>query len=478
MPEASLPPNFEWGFSTAAYQIEGGAGDGGRGPSIWDTFTHLEPSRTNNANGDVACDHYHLYESDFDLLTQYGAKTYRFSFSWSRLIPLGGRDDPVNEEGVRFYNNLIDSLLRRGIVPWVTLYHWDLPQGLEDRYGGWLNVDEVQLDFERYARLCFERFGDRVKNWITFNEPWIQAVCGYAIGRNAPGRSSIDKNATPGDSTTEPWIAGKAQIMSHARAALVYGKDFKHQEGRIGIALNGDFYLPWDAEDPKDHEAAERRMEWQIGWWADPIYLKQDYPESMRKQLGDRLPRFTDADFAILRASETHFYGMNYYTAQFARHRPDPVPAEDFLGAIFEHQEDKLGNSIGEVSGIHWLRSRPDVFSRHLKRVYALYKKPIYITENGCPCPGEDKMTKEESVQDEYRLRYFTGHLDALCEAVKDGVDVRGYFAWSLLDNLEWADGYGPRFGVTYTDYETLERTPKNSALTLKKLFAERGVVA
>jgi beta-glucosidase len=172
----SLPSDFEWGFATAAYQIEGAVAEGGRGKSIWDTFCHLEPTRTKGANGDVACNHYHRFEEDFDLLTKYGAKAYRFSLSWSRIIPDGGREDAVNEEGIAFYNSLIDALLRRGVTPWVTLYHWDLPQTLHDRYGGWLNVKESQKDFERYARLCFERFGDRVKNWITLNEPWIQSI--------------------------------------------------------------------------------------------------------------------------------------------------------------------------------------------------------------------------------------------------------------------------------------------------------------
>ncbi len=174
--QASLPADFEWGFATASYQIEGAVDVDGRGKSIWDTFCHLQPTRTKGANGDVACDHYHRYEEDFDLLSRYGAKAYRFSISWSRIIPLGGREDPICEKGVAFYNRLIDSLLARGIVPWVTLYHWDLPQGLHDRYGGWLNVQESQLDFEHYARLCYTAFGDRVKNWITLNEPWIVSI--------------------------------------------------------------------------------------------------------------------------------------------------------------------------------------------------------------------------------------------------------------------------------------------------------------
>lgn len=171
-----LPQDFDWGFATASYQIEGAVAEDGRGKSIWDTFCHLEPTRTKGANGDVACDHYHRYEEDLDLMKKFGAESYRFSISWSRIIPLGGRDDPVNEAGIAFYNRLIDGLLARGIKPWVTLYHWDLPQALHDRYGGWLNVEESAKDFERYARLCYERFGDRVKEWITLNEPWIVSI--------------------------------------------------------------------------------------------------------------------------------------------------------------------------------------------------------------------------------------------------------------------------------------------------------------
>ena len=176
MSPVSLPSGFEWGFATAAYQIEGAVNEEGRGKSIWDTFCHLQPTRTKGADGDIACDHYHRYEEDIESLVKYGAKAYRFSISWSRIIPLGGRDDPINELGIAFYNKLIDSLLARGITPWITLYHWDLPQGIHDRYGGWLNVEESQLDFERYAKVCYERFGDRVKNWITLNEPWIVSI--------------------------------------------------------------------------------------------------------------------------------------------------------------------------------------------------------------------------------------------------------------------------------------------------------------
>lgn len=292
-----LPPNFEWGFATAAYQIEGGVAQDGRGPCIWDIFTHKEPSPCSGGTGDVACDHYNRFEEDLDLLTKFGAKAYRFSLSWSRIIPLGGRDDPINQKGIDFYNKLIDGLIARGITPWLTLYHWDLPQALHDRYKGWLEIENSQEDFERYARVCYQQFGDRVKNWITLNEPWVSAVRvsdahaanpvtgnatvievltfrnqGFSTGIDAPGRSSTNKDCAEGDSTTEPWIAGKALIMAHARAAKLYNKEFKPKNGgQIGVSLSGDYMEPWDAEDPKDVDAAETRSEFCIGWWANPM---------------------------------------------------------------------------------------------------------------------------------------------------------------------------------------------------------------
>lgn len=203
--------------------------------------------------------------------------------------------------------------------------------------------------------------------------------------------------------------------------------------------------------------------------------LGKDYPKCMRDQLKDRLPQFTSEELQLLRSAESDFYGMNYYTSQFARHKSSPAPDTDYIGNLDELQTNKAGEPVGLESGLHWLRSCPDLFRKHLTRVYRLYGKPIIITENGCPCPGEDKMTREESVQDEYRIKYFEDHLDAIGRSVgEDGSVIEGYFAWSLMDNLEWSDGYGPRFGVTFTDYETLERTPKKSALVLRQLVDHR----
>ncbi|KIM93830.1 glycoside hydrolase family 1 protein [Oidiodendron maius Zn] len=459
-----LPVGFEWGYATAAYQIEGAVDIDGRAPSIWDTFSHLFPTRTRGANGDVACDHYNKYKSDIDLLASYGAKHYRFSISWSRIIPLGGRNDPINELG-----------------PWVTLYHWDLPQKLEDRYGGWLSLEEIQKDFNRYATVCFERFGDRVKRWITFNEPAIISIFGYSTGTVAPGRSSTNNASLGvGDSSTEPWLVGKSIIMSHALATRTYRQKFrKRQSGQISIVLNGYYYEPWDKDSPEDMKAAQRRLEFYIGWFADPVFLAQDYPASMRAQLGSRLPQFTPEEFSLLKEAKSDWYGMNHYTAKFARANPDPPSITDFTGNVTELKENKSGLEIGPVSGVSWLQVCPQQFRKLLVWVSSRYNIKIYVTENGCPCPGENEMSVEDAIVDDFRVKYFQLYLDAISKAIyEDGVDVGGYFAWSLMDNFEWQNGYDVRFGVTHVDYETLQRTPKSSAAYLRSTFDERMSIA
>ncbi|KAH6671122.1 family 1 glycoside hydrolase [Halenospora varia] len=450
-----LPAEFCWGYATAAYQIEGAVDADNRGASIWDTFSHLSPTRTKGANGDIACDHYNRYHADIDLIKSYGAKHYRFSLSWSRMIPLGGRNDPISEAGVGFYNNLIDDLLEKGIEPWITLYHWDLPQALEDRYGGWLNQAEVEKDFVRYASLCFERFGNRVKRWITFNEPYIVAVFGYCTGIMAPGRSSTNSASNGiGDSTTEPWIVGKSLIMSHALVMEAYRQKFaKEQAGQVTIVLNGHYYEPWDAESPQDVEAAQRRMEFYIGWFADPIFLGRDYPASMRSQLGSRLPAFTEAELRLLRENKPKWYGMNHYTAKYARAEPNPPASTDYTGNVSKHITNKAGLEIGPQSGVSWLQVCPEQFRKILNWVWNRYGCKIIVTENGCPCPGEHEMDVAASIQDDFRVRYF---------------------AWSLMDNFEWQNGYDIRFGVTHVNYETLERTPKKSSAYLRSTFDKR----
>jgi beta-glucosidase len=433
--ELPLPADFVWGAATAAYQIEGGATQDGKGKSIWDTFTHLEPSRTNGTNGDVACDHYNRMPGDVELMASFGVEVYRFSISWPRIIPLGGRSDPINEKGIAFYNDLIDRLLARNIEPVITLFHWDTPQGIYDRYGAVLDTAEFAADFEHYAQLCFSRFGDRVKKWITFNEPYIISIFGHHNGIAAPGRST----ARGGDSKTEPWRVGHTIILSHTAAVQAYATKFQSsQKGSISIVLNGNFYEPYDAASEVDKAAVQRRLEFYFSWFADPIFLGNDYPASMRAQLGSRLPEFTSVELERLRKSVplNAFFGLNHYTTSYARALPDPAADDDWTGNVEELPVNSEGLEIGPVSGVSWLRVAPVGCRKLLKWIWERYQVPILITENGCPCPNEKDMTLEQALDDKFRIRYFGLYLDAISHAIyEDGVRVEGYYAWSLMDN-------------------------------------------
>ncbi|KAI0089448.1 beta-glucosidase 1B [Irpex rosettiformis] len=463
-----LPKDFIWGFATASFQIEGATDVDGRGKSIWDDFSKIPGKTLDGRDGDVATDSYNRWREDLDLLTQYGVKSYRFSLSWSRIIPLGGRNDPVNEAGIKFYSDLIDALLERGITPFVTLYHWDLPQALHDRYLGWLNKEEIVQDYVRYARVCFERFGDRVKHWLTMNEPWCISILGYGRGVFAPGRSSDRLRSTEGDSSREPWIAGHSVILAHAYAAKAYREEFKEKQGgQIGITLNGDWAMPYD-DSPANIEAAQHALDVAIGWFADPIYLGS-YPAFMKQMLGDRLPEFTPEELAVVKGS-SEFYGMNTYTTNLCKAGGD----DEFQGHVEYTFTRPDGTQLGEQAHCAWLQDYAPGFRDLLNYLYKRYRKPIYVTENGFAVKDENTMPLEQALKDDARVHYYAGVTDALLNAVnEDGVDVRAYFGWSLLDNFEWADGYVTRFGVTYVDYDTQKRYPKDSGKFLSKWFKE-----
>ncbi|KAK1704539.1 glycoside hydrolase superfamily [Colletotrichum lupini] len=467
-----LPSDFVWGTATAAFQIEGGISQDGKGKSIWDVYTHLEPSRTNGENADVACDHYNRVAEDVELMSSLGVDVYRFSLAWTRIIPLGGRNDPINEKGVAFYDDLINRLLANNIEPVVTLYHWDLPQELYERYKGLLDTAEYRADFQNYARICFSRFGDRVKKWVTFNEPYIISIFAHHSGVLAPGRCA----ASGANTKTEPWRVGHTIILSHASVVQVYAEEFQpSQKGEISIVLNGHFYESFEEGNQNDVEAAQRRMEFYIGWFGDPVFLGTDYPSSMRAYLGSRLPEFTAEERALLRktAPINAFYGMNHYSTKYARALPDPPADDDWTGNIEETSVNKQGVEIGPMSGVQWLRLAPEGFRKLLNWVWNRYQLPIIVTENGCPCPGE--IDVDVARKDHFRQRYFGLYLDAISRSIyEDGVRVEGYYAWSLMDNFEWSAGYGPRFGIFHVDFETQKRTPKGSALYLRDTFRRR----
>ncbi len=450
-----FPDNFVWGAATAAHQIEGGWNQGGRGPSIWDAFTHT-PGKTNQGQtADVACDHYNRMEEDVALMKAMGLKAYRLSLSWSRLLPTGR--GAVNEEGVAFYNRLIDSLLANDITPWVTLYHWDLPLALQMETDGLLNPDVADY-FARYAEVCFERFGDRVKHWITLNEPWCSAVLGHGIGYFAPGRVS----------QAEPYIAAHNLLRAHGKIVEVYRRKFQaQQKGVIGITNNCDWREP-KTDSAADKAAAQRSLEFFMGWFADPIYLG-DYPAVMRERVGERMPQFSDEDRALLRGS-SDFFGLNFYSGAYAS---EPEPGEGIKkrapagnGGMAEDQKVELTDDPSwPKTGMDW-SILPWSCRKMLKWIDERYDHPpIYITENGCAARSEEEDDVAVAVNDDARIAFIDGYLNACHQSInEDKVDLRGYFLWSFMDNFEWAFGFSKRFGLHHVDFATGKRTPKKSA--------------
>lgn len=474
--KGALRSDFHWGYATAAAQIEGAWNKDGRGPSSWDHLASIPGKIKDGSNPSDTTRSYDLYKEDAQLLKSYGVTAYRFSLSWSRIIPLGGRNDPINEKGIQFYSDLVDELLRNGITPFVTLFHWDPPQALEERYGGLLSCEKYTPDFLRYAQVCFERLGDRVKHWITYNEPGVYSLAGYAAGVHVPARSSYRDKNEEGDSSTEPFIVGHTELISHAYAAEMYRKEFKPtQKGTIGITLHGNWSEPFDTSSELDQAAAERAREFEIAWFADPVHKTGDYPASMRAQLGDRLPTFTEEEKKLVLGS-SDFYGMNSYTSFYIKHRDEPPDINDHSGNIEKGNTNSEGKSRGPEAPTYWLATCPWGFRSLLNWIWNRYHVPIYITENGTTAPGEDVAAppSEDVLNDTHRIKFFEGYLESVARAVKeDGVDIRSYFAWTFMDNWEWAAGFTDRFGVTWVDFESEEkkRWPKKSSEVLMELF-------
>ncbi|XP_077227618.1 beta-glucosidase 12-like [Tasmannia lanceolata] len=471
----SFPAGFIFGTASAAYQYEGAAKEGGRGPSIWDTFTHKYPGKIKDrSNGDVAVDSYHRYKEDVKIMKNMGLDAYRFSISWSRILPYGNIHGGVNQEGIRYYNSLINDLISNGIQPFVTLFHWDVPQGLEDDYGGFLS-SKIVADFADYVELCFREFGDRVKHWITLNEPWSFSVTGYALGTFAPGRCSswMPGNCTAGNSGTEPYIVGHNMILAHAAAVKHYKEKFQaSQKGIIGITLVCHWMVPFSGSKSND-DAAGRAIDFMLGWFLNPI-IRGEYPLSMRSDVGNRLPKFSKEQSDMVKGSYD-FIGMNYYTANYAANVPhsNAISMSYFTDSRTSLSGERNGIPIGPQAASTWLHVYPRGIRDLLLYVKRRYNNPvIYITENGIDELNNSSLTLEQALQDDMRIDFYHRHLTFVQRAIKDGVNVKGYFAWSLLDNFEWADGYTVRFGINYVDYKDgLKRYPKKSSYWFKRFL-------
>jgi beta-glucosidase len=437
-----LPPTFRWGASTSAYQIEGAVTEDGRTPSIWDTYCRIPGAVDNGDHGDTACDHYHRMPEDVALMRELGLDAYRFSVAWPRVQPRGRGG--VNPAGIAFYDRLVDELLANGIEPWLTLYHWDLPQELEDA-GGWPERDTA-FRFADYAQLVYDRLGDRVEHWTTLNEPWCSAMLGYVEGRQAPGRQDF----AAGIHAVHHLLLGHGLATQRLRVSAAGPLD-------VAITLNLSTSKP-ASDSAIDREAARRADGLGARIYLDPL-MHGRYPEDVIADLAARgvtIP-VRDGDLEVI-ATPIDTLGVNYYFSMRSSGTAEDGSTIDADGNPVWH-----GVPYGlPQTALGW-EVMPDDFRDMLVRVGRDYPgKPIYVTENGAAYA--DQPDEDGYVRDEERIDYIASHVAAVAEARAAGSDIRGYFVWSLLDNFEWSYGYDKRFGIVRVDYETQARIPKQSA--------------
>jgi beta-glucosidase len=439
-----FPDGFLWGAATSAYQIEGSPLADGAGPSIWQRFTHSPGLVLDGDTGDVACDHYRRYKEDVGLMRELGLNAYRFSVSWSRVLPEGkGR---VNDAGLDFYSRLVDALLENGIRPLVTLYHWDLPAALDDR-GGWLNPD-IPNWFAEYARVLFGALDDRVEMWATLNEPWVVTDGGYLHGALAPGHKNL----------FEAPLASHHLMLSHAVAVEAYRAEGKH---RIGLVVNLEPKNP-ASDRPEDLAAIARADAYMNRQYLDPVFLGR-YPDEMREIFGEAWPEFPVADLDRIR-QPIDFLGINYYTRSVTKDDPKALP-------VRAGREIQKRHAYTETSWEVWPQGLTDTLLWVKERYGDL---PLYITENGAAF-YDPPVALADPHPDPFRVDYLREHLNAAHRAMEQGVDLRGYFVWSLLDNFEWSLGYSKRFGIVHVDFETQKRTFKQSARFYAEVIRSGG---
>ncbi|KAL2327683.1 hypothetical protein Fmac_021110 [Flemingia macrophylla] len=465
----SFPPGFVFGAGSSSYQFEGAAMEDGRGPSVWDTFTHERPENIEDgSNGDVAIDTYHRYKEDVEIMKDMNLDSYRFSISWSRIYIKGKLSGGINQEGVNYYNNLINELVANDIQPFVTLFHWDLPQSLEDEYGGFLSPRIIKY-FQDYAELCFKEFGDRVKYWATLNEPWSYSKYGYETGEMATGRCSswLNSNCSAGDSATEPYIVTHHQLLAHAAAVWIYRTKYQaSQKGLIGITLVANWFLP-HSDTKYDQKAAERSIDFMYGWVYGSL-TSGKYPKSMQTFVRTRLPKFTVEQSKLLSGS-FDFIGLNYYTTTYASDAPHLINSRPSYStdSLVNPAYGRDGKPISINIAFEWIYVYPKGIRDLLLYTKEKYNNPlIYITENGINEFNDPTLSVEESLIDIFRIDYHYRHFFYLRSAIKQGVNVKAYYVWSLFDNFEWSFGYTKRFEMTFVDYKNgLKRYKKLSAL-------------
>ncbi|CAN6164176.1 unnamed protein product [Urochloa humidicola] len=470
----SFPKDFVFGTGSAAYQYEGAYNEDGKGLSVWDKFTHIPGKILNNDNGDVANDMYHRYKEDVQLLKDMNLDSFRFSIAWSRILPNGSLSGGINKEGVAFYNNLINEVIAKGLRPFVTIFHWDTPLALEEKYGGFLSENIIK-DFVDFAELCFKEFGDRVKDWTTFNEPWTYAERGYSAGLFAPGRCSphVSKSCVPGDSAREPYIVTHNILLVHAKAVALYRAKYQpSQRGQIGITVVSHWFVP-NTNSTADRAAVQRSLDFMYGWFLDPI-VHGAYPATMTGYLGDRLPRFTAAQVGLVKGSYD-FIGVNYYTTYFTSSQPAPNGLEtSYDGDVRANTSGfRNGVPIGPTEFVPIFFNYPAGLRELLLYTARRYKNPVmYVTENGIAEGNNKTLPLKEALKDGHRIEFHSKHLQFVNHAIRNGARVKGYFTWTFMDCFEWGDGYLDRFGLIFVDrLNGLKRYRKESSYWIENFL-------
>ncbi|CAN6182747.1 unnamed protein product [Urochloa humidicola] len=472
---SSFPEGFVFGTGSASYQYEGAYKEGGKGPSVWDIFSHIPGKIKNNDTGDVADDLYHRYKEDVKLLKDMNMDAFRFSIAWTRILPTGSLSGGINKEGVAFYNNLINEVIANGLKPFVTIFHWDTPQVLESKYKGFLSENIIK-DYVDFADVCFREFGDRVKFWTTFNEPWTYASQGYGNGAHAPGRCSpsISPSCTPGDSGREPYIVTHHIILAHAKAMRLYQSKYQpSQHGQIGITVVSHWFVPNTDTAGADRRAVQRSLDFMYGWFLDPL-VHGEYPGTMRAYLGDRLPKFTPEQVSLIKGSYD-FIGVNYYTSYFTSARPAPN------GLLTSYDGDIRANTsgfrngvpVGEPEFVPIFFNSPRGLRELLLYTKRRYGDPvIYVTENGIAEENSARIPLGSALKDGHRIKFHSQHLQFVNHAIGNGVNVKGYFTWTFMDCFEWGDGYLDRFGLIFIDrLNGLKRYRKESSYWIENFL-------
>ncbi|XP_042490798.1 beta-glucosidase 12-like [Macadamia integrifolia] len=466
--KSTFPPGFFFGTASSAYQSEGAAFKYGKGESNWDHFTHTCPEKIKDrSNGDSAVDAYHNYEDHVTTMKELGLNAYKFSIAWTRLFPNGKKSKGVNDQGIQFYKNLIKELKSKGIEPIVTLFHWDVPQALEDEYHGFLS-DKIINDFKDYAEACYEAFGDEVKYWITLNEPWTFTTGGYVKGTFPPGKTD--------NAGADPYKVAHNLLLAHSVAVKIYRDKYQaNQKGKIGITLNDICMVPY-SDNPDDKLAAQRASDFILGWFMDPI-TKGEYPQSMQVQIAQRLPEFPKEEAEILKGSYD-FLGLNYHTSNYAQAIlsagvPPPNGNPSYSTDSRCHlTTQRNGIHIGAQTASRWHFIYPKGLEDTLTYIKDRYKNPdIFVTGNGTT---DDNNPMGEPLNDENRIDALRDHLKSLQSAMKANVNVKGFFLASLYDTFQWDSGYTARFGIYHVNFKDgLASCPKNSAHWLKKFLKD-----